>query len=131
MVKNGERIHSVGIACLLAVAVAAQSAGARETNDLNVQWGEGHTALQFVFRGDTLKYPQGITTGEFPAADGPPEVDIESGWPLTTYRVRWTVSTKDWPAEHRANALDFVLLRACDADEIGRASCRERVLFEV
>ncbi|MHC4562766.1 MAG: hypothetical protein ACYS8X_08360 [Planctomycetota bacterium] len=130
MVKSTKHIRSAGgargvgapggypasMAFLLTVAVACQSAAGQDVQDLNVQWAEGHRALQFVFRGNALEYPHGVTTGEFPAADQPPEVDIESGWPLTTYHARWTVSTKDWPAEHRANALDLILLRACDAD---------------
>ncbi len=109
---NGlRRVIAVVIVLTVVVPVCA-----KKQPDFNLKWSDGHRVMDFQVRGRKHQYPADMLKNKFPPPGAPVDFKIESKWPLVTLRGRWTASTKGWPAEYRAHALDFILMRACDAE---------------
>ena len=85
-------------------------------NDPNITWDEKYHAVSFVWLGQKGAYPEDMAKGEFPESGKEPKIEIKKEWPVVVIRARWTISTKDWPAKYRSQALDLILMYACDAE---------------
>jgi hypothetical protein len=83
---------------------------------LKARWDKDHRALAFSFREEDVKYPPDLVEAKFPPAGAAPEFDFEKAWPTVTMIARWTASTEGWPPDHRAQALDLILMHATDAE---------------
>ena len=90
-------------------------ADAEEANGLRARWADDSRALSFEYLGHECLYPGDMEAGNFPPPGAPPVFQFEKEWPVVTMRARWTASVEGWPAEHRENAIDLILLFACDA----------------
>jgi hypothetical protein len=108
----------VRIVLLLTVSmfVPMRAAKAEQSADPKLQWAPDHRAVTFQFVGQECHYPQDMTKGEFPPAGAPPAFRFEQEWPVVAMHARWTVSTKGWPAKYRDQAIDIILMWACDAE---------------
>ena len=104
------------VAVAAAFPMLAIRAVAEETPMLNVAWRDGSQAIRLTFRGTETEYPARMTEGEFPAAGSPLAIDIQQQWPIVTAKARWALPLETWPEPYRADALDLVLLLACDVD---------------
>jgi hypothetical protein len=95
--------------CLAAATFAAEP-------ELNLKWQDEHKGLAFDFQGQRQTYPDDIKPGDFPAPGTPLRVAVTAEWPVVTLRARWSMSTANWPEESRTQALDLILMWACDAE---------------
>jgi len=98
--------------CASASAIAADPYAYRPT----VTWAADHHALSFDLFGQKGAYPGDVETGAFPAPGAPQEIIVTSAWPVAVIRARWSMSTADWPKQYRSNALDLLLLYACNVE---------------
>lgn len=100
----------------LALLVAgAPAAAAGEKYTPQVEWGEDYRTLSINFLGKEVSYPGEMLKGEFPPAGAEPEFRFEKDWPVVTMRARWTMPGTGWPSEYRPNAIDLILMFACNA----------------
>jgi len=91
----------------------------RELNNaesLNVKWNANYTGLTFTFQGKKVKYPSDMTKVSFPPVGAPPEFHFKKQWPIVTMDARWTAPVTNWPAKYRPQAIDLILMFACDAE---------------
>jgi hypothetical protein len=106
-------------AAFLAVSIAASApvfAGAEEWGPLSVKWGGDFRELCFRFQGERVCYPEEMLRAAFPAPGAPPEFRFTAEWPFVSMTARWSVATKGWPEKYRPDAIDLVVMYACDAD---------------
>lgn len=107
-------------AALMSVAAVATIAQAAPRENLNVRWNNDNTGLSFSFQGRNFDYPNAVMDGAFPAPGRGMDLKVTNDWPVVAVRARWSVSTAGWTSEDRAAALDFLVLRAADADRYQR-----------
>lgn len=107
------------MSCRVAIAagmIASHSALAQDTpRDIQVAWGADDRTLEFSFRGQRFEYPRDLSKGAYPAPGLKPAFQFEKHWPVVTMRARWTVPVGGWPEQYRKQALDLMLMYACDA----------------
>jgi len=109
-------------ASLLLVAAFAALPAERGTaqekdhaNDVRVEWGPNHESMTLRFRTRVRRYPHDVMEGDFPTPGAAPKYVMIEEWPVVACRARWTASLSNWPAEYRPEALDLILMYACDA----------------
>ena len=106
-------------ALLAVVSVAALcgfSAPSRAGQEaLDVRWGADFRSLCFVFLGCRVCYPDEMARASFPPPGAGPEFDFGFDWPLVSMTARWSSVTTGWPEKYRPDALDLVVMYACDA----------------
>ena len=108
--------NSVRAATSIALALLfIAAADAEEANGLRVRWADDSRALSFEYLGHKCRYPGDMEAGDFPPPGAPPVFQFEKEWPVVTMRVRWTASVEGWPEKYRENAVDLILLFACNA----------------
>jgi hypothetical protein len=105
---------AAGLACLL-LCVAAPAEAAEPAKGLNVKWGEDYQSINFDFRGARYEYPKQFVEQTFPSIGQAPQMDVKAEWPIVTLRARWSMSGQGWPEEYRGEALELMLMYACDA----------------
>ena len=118
MRPNRKRL-GVALSLLGCMSVALGAPAVADAGDLNIQWGQNHETLGFVYNGQEVRYPADIASEDYDAGDGSLEFQAAKDWPTVSCYGRWTVSTADWPEEQRPHLLDFVLMRLIAADTFG------------
>lgn len=103
-----------GLSIILGSILAAAAAASEPA--LNVQWHDGHQGVAFDFQEQRRTYPEGIDASRFPAPGSALKVAVTAEWPVVTLHARWSMSTEGWPKAHRDQALDLILMWACDAE---------------
>jgi len=80
----------------------------------DVIWNSDYTSVDFTL--DTLKghYPEDMKNDIFPSAGTPPAFIVKKEWPNVTINAKWTVDIKNWTDDEKSNALDSILIRACN-----------------
>jgi len=81
----------------------------------DAKWGKGYHTLTFRFLGQTIEYPDYMVKAKFPPAGKEPKFDFHKEWPIVAMRATWTASVKGWPKKYRPEAIDLILMYACDA----------------
>jgi hypothetical protein len=104
---------------LIAILVLTCSLTFAQT-DTTVVWNSNATEMSVVIDGETVSFPQLMFRDDFPEPDTGPDATIDKTWPVFTYHLRWSASTLDWPEESRDNALDYILMRACNINAYAR-----------
>ena len=98
---------------------ATQPAGPAEPGqgyqEGNVYWGPDYYSLRYRAYGLDFTYPEWMTDKPFGQPGEAPEIVFVKEWPIVTMRARWTVSTDEWPAKYRDDALNLIIMRAADA----------------
>ena len=102
---------------VLAVGFIQVKAAAGADNDPNIiNWDKEYQSVSFAWLDRQGAYPDDLAKGEFPASGKEPTIKTEKEWPVVTFSARWTTSTKNWPSKYRSQALDLILMYACDAE---------------
>jgi hypothetical protein len=105
------------VAALGVVLVMWLTASARAAEpDLNLAWRDGYKGLTFDFQGQRRTYPDDLNPAQFPAPGKALDVAVTAEWPVVTLHARWSAAVDGWPAAYRAQALDLILMWACDAE---------------
>lgn len=86
-----------------------------EEAPLHVQWGADYRSLCFGAEKERICYPEEMARTAFPAPGAPPEFQFRQEWPFVSMIARWSVATKGWPEKYRPDAIDLVMMYACDA----------------
>lgn len=107
------RGRGIAVGMFLVVAAACPRAGAGAP--LAATWGPDHRSLCFDFLGRRTCYPDEVLRAAFPRPGAEPEFSFTQEWPLVSMIARWSVSTNGWPEKYRPDALDLVVMYACDA----------------
>jgi hypothetical protein len=118
--STSHHIKMIAVAAALVGALSVSAAVAGEAGDIGQRWAADSRTLGLEFRGQPLEYPRDLGKGTYPQPESGPDFDFEKDWPAVTMKARWSISMKSWPASERAQALDVVLLRACDAGRYTR-----------
>jgi len=95
--------------------IAGLSEAAIKKDSMNVKWGADYESLSFNFLGREHHYPEDAIKGKFPPIGKKPEFEFTEEWPVVAMRARWSITTKGWPEEYRPEAIDLILMYACDA----------------
>ena len=82
---------------------------------LDVTWGGDYRSLCFAAGKEKGCYPEVMLCTVFPAPGAQPEFRFEAEWPFVSMAARWSVATKGWPEKYRSDAIDLVMMYACDA----------------
>jgi hypothetical protein len=90
-------------------------ASAQNVNDVRVEWGPDYRWLRFSYLEQDWQYARDLLNTQFPPAGQPPEVKVYKNWPVVSLQARWTASAKGWPEKYRKDAVDIMLMFACDA----------------
>lgn len=114
---RGRRIIP-GIAVIAVVTAWGVSwgGGAEDPASLDVAWAPDYRSLCFGFMERRICYPDEMLRAAFPSPGAPPEFRFAKNWPLVSMTARWSVSTKGWPEKYRKDAIDLIIMYACDAE---------------
>jgi hypothetical protein len=110
---RGKRISAA--AALLAATCAFTCHAGGETQALDATWGADFRSLCYALMGGRICYPEEMLRAAFPAPGAQPEFRFEAEWPSVSMIARWSVATKGWPEKYRPDAIDLVMMYACDA----------------
>jgi len=94
----------------LGLPVAAQ-----DMDGVRVQWGPDYEWLRFTFLRQDFEYARDLRKADFPPAGVPPQITVYKKWPVVALDAKWTASVEGWPAKYRSDAVDLMLMYACDA----------------
>lgn len=101
------------IVLLLISAAGVSQAG--EEMESKVTWGPNCETLTVTYHKGEYKYPEGMLKDPFPQPGEKPVFEFDKKWPFVLMRARWSEPATGWPAKYRSNALDIILMFACDA----------------
>ncbi|MEW6359976.1 MAG: hypothetical protein AB1696_26800 [Planctomycetota bacterium] len=113
--ENRRRVGSAACAVVLALALLAPVVSADDPVQLGVKWGPDYRTMSFRFLGQLCEYARDIARGAFPAAGREPEFRFDKNWPVIAMTAQWTASVEGWPEKYRPEAIDLILMHACDA----------------
>ncbi len=109
-------IAATFILALLSLPGTAFPDAKKPLANVNAKWGKGYHSLTFDFIGKKCKYPEEVVKGKFPQTGAKPEFRFVKDWPVVAMHAKWTASTKGWPEKYRPQAVDLILMYACDAE---------------
>jgi len=113
--RNLGRFPAHILIMLVLLPIAASPGFAQKNPDIRVEWSKDFTAITFNFMGQKCEYPADMLKGRFPPPGRPPQFKFDRKWPVVTMVATWTASVKGWPDKYRSEAVDLMLMYACDA----------------
>jgi len=85
-----------------------------KTKSSDENWNTDFTSLNLSLGKLKCCYPDDMISGDFPPAGESPVIKSEKTWPDVSMNAKWTIDIKDWTPEEKSNALDSILMRACN-----------------
>ncbi len=114
--RDGRQVAFRACAWVLgAVFAAGGGAWGEDASGGRAEWGPNYEWLRFEFLKRPCEYARDMIAEQFPPPDTPPEIKVYRQWPIVAVHARWAVSVKGWPEKYREDAVDLMLMYACDA----------------
>lgn len=114
--SDAARTRNRFVAIFLATSLTCLSLADTATPGMRVIWEDGSQQCTFTFSGKSRSYPADVDPKMYPAPGAKLEIETTSKWPVVTLKAQWSISAADWPREYRDQALDLILMWACDAE---------------